>query len=279
MSLKQEILRCSPGEGQLAMFYLGQETVLVKHAGRYVLFDPYLTDYVDQNFWTEAVPWKRRYPAPIAPEELDFIDFVLCSHDHGDHADPWSLAAIAKASPNAVFAGSPQVLKVYESCGVPAERTLLLKADEKVSLSEGLSVTVIPSAHEELHPCGDGCYAELGFIVDCGGMRVYHAGDCCMYDGLTERIRGVDVACLPINGRDYFRTANDIIGNFDCAEAITLAAQAGAKLLVPLHYDLYDVNCVNPAHFVDCLYRIAPAQRFHLFAPGEKYIYEGAHSC
>lgn len=274
MSLKNKILRAAPGHDQVAIFYLGQETVLVKHEGRYLLFDPYLSDYVDRNFCTEQVVWKRNYPAPIAPEELDFIDYVFCSHDHGDHTDPVSLSAIAAASPKAIFAGSPPVLAAYAACGISAERTMLLRADETVRPAEGLSVTAIPSAHEELHPCGDGCYAELGFILDLNGVRIYHAGDCCMYDGLIERIRDVDVAFLPINGRDYFRTSNDIIGNFDSVEAIRLAAQANASLLVPLHYDLYDVNCVNPAYFVDCLQRIAPAQRFHMFVPSEKFIFE-----
>lgn len=274
MSLKNKILNANPGHGQIAIFYLGQETVLIKHDGRYLLFDPYLSDYVDRNSCTDSVIWKRNYPAPIAPEELDFIDYVFCSHDHGDHTDPVSLSAIAAASPKAVFAGSPQVLAVCTGCGIPAERTLLLRADETVPLADGLSVTAIPAAHEELHPCGDGCYAELGFILDLNGVRVYHAGDCCMYDGLIARIRNVDVAFLPINGRDYFRTSNGIIGNFDSTEAIQLASQANVSLLIPLHYDLYDINCVNPAYFVDCLQKTAPNQRFHLFVPGEKFIFE-----
>ena len=106
------------------------------------------------------------------------------------------------------------------------------------------------------------------------GIRIYHAGDCCPYDGLIERMQGVDVGLMPINGRDYFRLSQNIIGNFDAPEAIRLAKAAGMSLLVPLHFDLYDVNSVNPAYFVDCLTRIAPFQRFHIFAPGEKYIFE-----
>lgn len=113
MNLKEQILKSTPGNGQLALFYLGQESILIKHRGRYLLFDPYLSDYVDRNFSTESVVWKRNYPSPIDPDELDFIDYVFCSHDHGDHADPVTLSAIAAASPKAVFAGSPPVLAAY----------------------------------------------------------------------------------------------------------------------------------------------------------------------
>jgi hypothetical protein len=79
---------------------------------------------------------------------------------------------------------------------------------------------------------------------------------------------------MPINGRDFYRLRNDIIGNFDAVEAILLAKEAQVGLLVPLHYDLYDVNCVNPANFVDSLARHSPTQRFHMFVPGEKLIIE-----
>ena len=55
-------------------------------------------------------------------------------------------------------------------------------------------------------------------------------------------------------------------------EAVLLAKETNAGLLVPMHYDLYDVNRINPAFFVDTLFSINPAQRFHMFAPGERYI-------
>ena len=55
-------------------------------------------------------------------------------------------------------------------------------------------------------------------------------------------------------------------------EAVILAKEIHAGMLVPMHYDLYDVNCINPAHFVDCLFTINPTQKFHMFAPGERYI-------
>ncbi len=275
MSLKSAILRSNPGSGQASIFYLGQESILIKAAGKYLLFDPYLDDYVDRNFSTESVVWKRNYPSPIDPSELDFIDYVFCSHAHGDHTDPETLSAIAAASPQAQFFGSGAVCRAYmNACGIPAERITLLKADCPRPLADQVSVTAIPAAHEALHPDGEGSFDELGFIVTAANMTFYHAGDCCLYDGLIERVKGADVAFLPINGRDYFRLSNDIIGNFDSAEAITLASKAGISLLVPLHFDLYDVNCVNPAYFVDLLKRISPDQKFHIFAPGEKYLFE-----
>ena len=114
---------------------------------------------------------------------------------------------------------------------------------------------------------------ELGYLIDAGEIRLFHAGDMCMYDGLLERLTKVDVALLPINGRDYFRNKNDIIGNFNCEEAVTLAKEIGASLLIPMHHDLYEVNRVSPASFVTTLMALNPTQPYHIFAPGERIVY------
>jgi len=137
----------------------------------------------------------------------------------------------------------------------------------------GFTVTPIPSAHEVFHTDENGDYRELGYIIDNGAARIFHAGDMCMYEGLIERLSGIDVAILPVNGRDYFRNVNDIIGNFDCTEAVTLATTVGADLLIPVHHDLYKVNQVSAAHFVDTVMTVNRFQKYHVFVPGERYIY------
>ena len=78
---------------------------------------------------------------------------------------------------------------------------------------------------------------------------------------------------VPINGRGYYKLKDDIIGNMTIEEAVILAKECNADMLVPMHYDLYSVNCVNPAHFVDHLYTNNPTQKFHMFVPGERFIY------
>ena len=62
--MKKRILETKLAEGQAALFYLGQVGFLIKYDETYILIDGYLSDYVDQNFSTEEVVWKRKYPAP-----------------------------------------------------------------------------------------------------------------------------------------------------------------------------------------------------------------------
>lgn len=268
---KETILKMELTDGQAALFYLGQEGFLVKYRGKYFLIDPYLSDYVDRNCCTEDVKWIRKYPAPIQAGELDFIDCVLCMHAHFDHADPDTLRVLGEVCPQAKFIVPRPIKELIGSYGIASERILGARADEALQLC-GCEIVPVPSAHEELHQDAEGEYMELGYKLLLGDISLYHAGDCCVYDGLAGRIRNVDVCMVPINGRGYYKMRDDIVGNMTVEEAVLLAKESHAGLLVPMHFDLYGVNGVNPAHFVDCVCSIHPVQRFHIFAPGECYI-------
>jgi len=256
---------------QTGLWYIGQEGFVIGKNGKYLAIDPYLSYYVDKNC-CQFVKWERLYASPIDAKEIDFLNAVLCTHSHYDHMDPETLPVIAAANPDTVFIVPAPECGTIASYGIDRARIIPAYADQKITL-DGFEITPIPAAHEILHTDEAGNYKELGYIIDDGTSRIFHAGDICLYDGLVERLAGIHVAILPINGRDYFRNANDIIGNLNAAEAITLAKLAGADLLIPVHHDLYDVNRVNPAAFVDELMKINSSQKYHIFAPGERYIY------
>lgn len=271
MMKSKDVLKLDLTSKQTALFYIGQEGFVIANSDKYIAIDPYLSDYVDKNC-CQFVKWKRLYAPPIKAENLDFLDAVLCTHTHYDHADPWTLSKIAEANPKTKFIVPAPETEVIASYGIDKERIIPAYADRQITL-DGYIITPIPSAHETFHTDDNGNYRELGYIIDDGNNRIFHAGDMCMYDGLIQRLNNIDVSILPINGRDYFRNGNDIIGNFDCTEAITLAKKIKTKLLVPVHHDLYEVNKVNPAFFVDTLMNVNREQSYHIFVPGEKYIY------
>ncbi|MCD8067453.1 MAG: MBL fold metallo-hydrolase [Lachnospiraceae bacterium] len=271
MHLKERILNTSLTEDQIAIFYLGQVGFIIKFRGKYLLIDGYLSDYVDRHC-SQTVKWKRNYPSPIRGGELDFIDYVFLTHEHKDHADPDTLMAISGINKKATYF-MPKSIQKSVSGWISSGKIAGVSADKTVILDQGFSFMPIPSAHETLHVDENGEYREMGYIMKFDQISLYHSGDCCMYDKLEEKVKGTDILMLPINGRDYFRNKDDIIGCFDSNEAIILAQKAEAKLLIPTHFDLYSVNGVNPAYFVDCLYRINPVQRFHIFMPGEGFVY------
>ena len=278
MLTKEMIFSCVLTDRQAALYYLGQVGFLIRWRNTTLLIDGYLTDYVDRHFASALVPWHRRYPAPIAPEALDFVDAVLCTHDHSDHTDPDTIRGILSVNAHARFFGTPTVAEKLRDIGVADDRIVPMSNDACVTLPDGISVQNVPSAHEELHPDENGNYREGGFRITLGegtdAITLYHAGDCCPYDGLEERVMHTDIMILPVNGRDYYRRREqDIIGNFDEKEAILLADRCHADWLIPVHIDLYDINARNPAVFVDMLEQLNPTQKFRLPRPGECMIY------
>ena len=270
----KRILDTSLHSSQIGIWYLGQEGFLLKSGEDHLAIDPYLSDYVDRNC-CQFVKWERLYAPPIDPAELDFLKVVLCTHTHYDHADPVTLTQIWKNSPATKFVIPAPEVAAIAAYGIDMKNIIPAVAGEKIEIGN-YRIIPIPSAHEVLHFDEYGNCKELGYLIQTGGKTFFHAGDMCMYDGLIPSLKpySVDVAFLPINGRDYFRNCNDIIGNFNCEEAVMLAKEIKADMLVPMHHDLYEVNRVKTAHFVDAVETLDPYRKYHIFAPGELYIKE-----
>ena len=270
--MRNQILGTELLDHQIGIFYIGQEGYIIKYQNQYYMIDAYLSDYVDRHCCTEEVKWVRNYEAPISAGELDFIDYVFCTHAHFDHADPDTLSTLVKINSKAKYimpAAAADVLKEY---GISEES--IIRAHDGQSLTLGpIVVTPIPSAHEQFNRDANGDFYEMGYRLQLGESVLYHAGDCCIYDGLEGRLGKVDIAMLPVNGRDYYRLSRDIIGNMTAPEAIELAEKIQAKLLVPMHFDLYDCNCISAASFVDAHHTAKSKVPYHIFQPGEGYVF------
>jgi L-ascorbate metabolism protein UlaG (beta-lactamase superfamily) len=243
-------------DGEAALSWFGQASFAVRGGGVTVLFDPFLSPYDG-----------RLHDSPLAPEEAVGIDVVLCSHEHVDHLDVPSIGAIASASPGATFVVPSPIVDMVTEAGVPADRVVGMQPGDPIDVG-GLTVRAVPACHgvtmEDAYGFGDtlsdGLIRFVGFVVDLGGVRIYHAGDTIHFDGMEESLAplGVDVALLPINGRDAEREGRGIVGNMDHREAAWLGSRIGAGILVPMHYDLFARNLGFPGALVETVGREFP---------------------
>jgi len=239
--------------GTIALWWLGQAGFAVRAGGVVMLLDPFLAPMAE-----------RASPPAFDPDDAVEVDVVTCSHEHYDHLDLASLPAIAHASPKARFIVPRPLVDDVAAAGVPRQRIVGAQPDERIRL-DGVTLHPLPARHgvgmADAYTFGrelsGGLYRFLGFVVDDGVARVYHAGDTIVYDGQAERLRAldVDVALLPINGRDHFREAAGIVGNLDHREAARLAADADVDVVVPMHYDTFASNRGYPSHLVDLVSR------------------------
>jgi L-ascorbate 6-phosphate lactonase len=253
------------GERSLAFWGLGQVGVAIKGPTGVLYVDPYLTDSDGEG---GSLP--RTYPPPLAPAEVTNASATLLSHVHIDHTDPDTVLPLSEASPDVRFVAPFTSSDTLIEAGLEGDRILVPEVGEPVEVS-GARVTAIPSSHTELERDPERGYPYLGYVIEWNGVTVYHAGDTVVYDGLIETLSAwdLDVAFVPINGRDYFRTERDLIGNTDFRETAELTETLDIGLIVPTHYDLIEGNTVDPGHFVSYLYGLNPMRPHKLLRPGE----------
>jgi L-ascorbate metabolism protein UlaG (beta-lactamase superfamily) len=258
-----------------AIQYIGQVGVIMSRNGFKLAVDPYLTDSVDRLPDPPKGFWTRSYAPPVDARELDDLDLVLITHEHLDHLDPETLLLIAEASPSCRFAGPAVCAGMLREIGIAGERVDSLRYGEAFACGGGLTVHPIPAWHESRIVDDAGRDRFLGYMLEWGGITIYHAGDTLVEEELIAILRNyaIDVGMLPINGRDVFRHRLGIDGNMNAREAAALAADVGMGIVVPLHFDLYPNNSEGITGFVGELFERHPGQRYHIFQPGEIWVY------
>ncbi len=157
-------------------------------------------------------------PFQLAGADLPKADVLFITHAHGDHLSGGDIDKIMK--PETIVVGPPDCLA--QITAPDAQKIAMAPGDSRTV--EGIGVEAVPAYNidKPYHPRSNNW---VGFILDLGGRRVYHAGD-------TDRIPEMkdiraDVALLPVGGTYTMD-----------AEEAAAAANEDIKpaLAVPIHY-------------------------------------------
>jgi L-ascorbate metabolism protein UlaG (beta-lactamase superfamily) len=274
-SLRDRLLdpRSGPRIGELTLHWLGQAGFVIEFDRFRMLIDPYLSDSLAEKYKGTKFPHTRMMAAPILPDELDRLDVVLCTHRHTDHMDPGTLQPLARRFPRARFVVPAAVVdEAVKQCGVGTDRLIAVNAGDRTEILDGCFVSPIPSAHETLDRDSNGNYPWLGYLIEVGGIRLYHSGDCILYPGLAEAVaaHAPHVALLPVDGRDAQRSGNGVPGNFTLDEAVALARSSGARAMIAHHYGLFDFNTIS-SDAIDRRIALEKANGFEMFRAQQGY--------
>lgn len=249
--------------GAVGVWWLGQSSLVLKVAGRIVYVDPYLADDP-----------RRLTPPAFAAAAAGNADLVLLTHDHSDHVDATALPALAAGSAAApLVAPRPIASRVGELVGDPA-RIVPAVVGERLEFGP-VALVPIAAAHETLDEDPVLGFPYLGYVLQVDGVTLYVAGDTVPYEGLLEALAPfrVDLAFLPINGRDFFRTRRGTIGNMNEREAAEIAAALAVETVVPVHYGMFATNTVPPGTFVSHLATAHPDLQCHILGRFRRWIY------
>jgi L-ascorbate metabolism protein UlaG (beta-lactamase superfamily) len=147
-------------------------------------------------------------------------DLVLVTHEHGDHCSPELVQRIQRPDTVIVtiaacagrFRGDVRTVRPGDTLEV---------AGIRISAVPAYNVNKFRAPGRPFHPKEDG---KVGFVLEAGGVRIYHAGDTDVIPEMRE-IKA-DIALLPVSGT-YVMTAEE------AAEAVRILQP---KLAVPMHY-------------------------------------------
>lgn len=171
------------------------------------------------------------YFDPYEINEGAAADIILISHEHFDHCSPGDVAKIQNDETVIVSdKASATKLKGEVKTMEPGDRLSV----------KGVEVEAVPAynLNKQFHPKSAGM---LGFVVNIGGVRLYHAGDTDFIPEMNEI--ETDIALLPVSGT-YVMTA---------AEAVEAALAIKPKVAIPMHYGAIVGDKSDAEHFRDRL--------------------------
>lgn len=275
MTMLEQISNLPIIANSMAIWGLGQMGVGVKTTKSVLLIDLCLSDILYEQYSTI---WQRAYEPPVHPEDIIQVDYYLITHEHPDHLDPLTIAPIFHKNPTMTFIASGWCRSYLVALGIPDNQILSLSAMEPTTLADSdVTVTAVPSAHYEKDYDTQKGYRWLGYMIEANGVRFYHAGDTIIYEDYIETLKKlpqIDVAILPMNGRDYFREVEGpASGNLLPVEGVRLAHDLDWDYLIVGHNDMYPFNCIPFSNIVQALETIAPRQKYKVLQPGELLYY------
>jgi L-ascorbate metabolism protein UlaG (beta-lactamase superfamily) len=260
---KTEVFSASAGSGLMSFWWLGQAGFSFLIGEKRILIDPYLSDSLAKKYKDREFPHKRMMPVPVSPSEIKSPDWILVTHRHTDHMDPETLIPLAEANPDMKIVLPAAWYSHALQLGLNEKQISKIEAGEEINLAEGLSVEAIPSAHEEIETDADGNHLYLGYIIrymekhdeTVRNLTLYHSGDCVPFPSLGNLLRdkNIDIAFLPVNGRDSYRRERGVPGNFTLNEAMNLCMDSNLPWLIPHHFGMFEFNTIPEAELITVL--------------------------
>ena len=225
--------------------FLGQSGFKFSFDDATVYIDPLLSNSVAE---LDAPDLKRLVPIPFLPESVSDADWVLLTHAHIDHSDPQTIPKLASASPQAHFIAPQPVIDILKEWGINDSR--IQRAEEFwFNISSKLRIRALPAAHPKITRDLDGNLEAVGYLIDLQGRRIYIAGDTFVHEEILDALLKegpIHTAFLPVNEHNFFRARRGIIGNLSVHEAFQFAEEISVKQLVPVHWDMFAANSVDP---------------------------------
>ncbi|MBI3782649.1 MAG: MBL fold metallo-hydrolase [Deltaproteobacteria bacterium] len=181
---------------------------------------------------------QRLVPPGVPLSSLPAVDFVTISHDHYDHLDLPSIAALAKRGATFIV-GLGMGNLVREVGGHVVELDWWQDTDVA-----GVRVHCVPAQHFSGRTgLSQNERLWVSWVVEGPTRKFYHAGDTGYFDGfkeIGERLGPIDLAAVPIGAYDPESIMRFVHMNPE--EAIHAAVDLRAKHAIAMHWGTFDLT-------------------------------------
>ncbi len=256
----ESIRKFKVDKGSAALWWLGQMGYVIKTpAGTLFSVDAYLTNSCKAIGASIGLNLDRKVPIFISPEELD-VNHFLCTHSHGDHADPDTIRGL-RAGVVETYVGPGQACEVFDQCGIAKAKVQQVYPGAKVQISD---VTLHGTFAV---PTDDSDITHMGYVLAIeNGPRIYISGD-TDYHNLLAHVRKLEpdvmITCM-----------NSGFNNMSHWEAAELAGQIKPKVAIPCHYDMFPDNSADPQLFRAALRYNAPDVRYEQLEHVKPFVFK-----
>lgn len=228
--------------------WLGWAGVEIEADGAAVVIDPLADPSATFAPFGEAGA-RAELPSVVPPEARGTALAGMVSHLHRDHADAVALEAALAADAS-----------VYEPAwpgGTDIENLALAQANAELDQAGLMRKAVATWERVEAGPftlsalpavdgLGD---PQVAWLVEADGRRVLHLGDTVFHGywwRMARRHGPFDVVFAPINGAvvdfPHLRPPSSLAAAMEPEQATLAAELLGARTVVPIHYDGYEIE-------------------------------------
>jgi L-ascorbate metabolism protein UlaG (beta-lactamase superfamily) len=214
-----------------AVTWIGHASFLVQLGGTSALIDPVMSPKIAGLIPRNVAPGLD-WPA------LPKIDLVLITHNHRDHMDAPTLKKLGR---DPIYVVPRGLGRWFERAGLRRVVEMAWWQREEIA---GIGVTFVPAEHWSRRGLSDiNASWWGGYVLERGGLRVYHSGDTAWFDGfklIGEKCGAIDAAMLPIGAyapRWFMQRQH-----MDPADAVRAFAALGAARFVAMHWGTFKLT-------------------------------------
>jgi L-ascorbate metabolism protein UlaG (beta-lactamase superfamily) len=246
VAMRQAADFAAPPASELRVTWFGHSSLLVEIEGKRVLIDPVWGERCSPSSFLGPA---RFHPVPLPLEALPPLDAVLISHDHYDHLDYPSIAAL-KARP-VRFIVPLGVGAHLAYWGIEPERIVELDWWQSTELG-GLQLVATPARHFSGRGLGADLTLWSGWAMIGQRRRVYYSGDTAMFEGFAQigqRLGPFDAALIEVGAYDAM-WADVHLGP---EQAVQAHRSVRGGVLLPVHWGTFDLalhTWIEPAERV-----------------------------